>query len=96
MTDMAYWDRPAVARTGGWRPKPCIQCGSLHCHWCGRELRPAYSRGKAKHATRDHLPAKSNLKDGEQAKVVPACMPCNTRRGNDDSWIPFHEREVTR
>lgn len=45
--------------------------------------------------SRDHYPARANVKAGTaygrgQHWLVGSCVQCNHKRGEDDSWEPFH------
>ena len=59
----------------------CSDCQRGHCFWCGRAFLPGMP------PTRDHWRPFQN----EARQTVAACLSCNSTRGNDDTWQPWHK-----
>lgn len=63
---------------------------SDRCYWCNATLNNTPCSPQKR--TRDHLIPRSKGGTFLANNIVPACLECNNRRGDDTSWIPFHER----
>lgn len=63
-----------------------------HCYWCG-VLVKYHVRNHPDQATRDHLTPKSKGGTHGRKNIVVACWTCNTKRGSDMTWVPFHKRQ---
>lgn len=58
------------------------KAGKRRCHWCGKQLSLLPGRGEL--MTIDHVIPKSKGGKDKRGNYVPACAPCNQRRGNMD------------
>lgn len=56
--------------------------GKRQCHWCHKPLSLIGDRGAI--MTIEHVIPKSKGGKNKRGNYVPACLPCNQRRGNMD------------
>ena len=70
-----------IASSAALAANVCSECAMAHCFWCGRP----FTNGIP--PTRDHWRPIQN----EPRQTIPACLGCNSTRGDDDSWVPWHK-----
>lgn len=84
----------------------CSICFKVHCYWCGdtdstnftKDHLPAKSN-RSKYTPEQVKVLKLTVYITKLQKFingwwVPACISCNGKRGNDDYWLAWHDKEV--
>lgn len=62
--------------------------GRHNCHWCGLDIEWVRGRNSRGAIVADHLDGDKESNDPEN--LVPACHPCNSKRGLFMSWVMDH------
>ena len=76
------------------RPKRFAWRKATHCYWCGQYL--IYGGMFENGASRDHLMPLAKGGSTLAENVVAACRACNSARGHDVAWVPFHQMDEPR